>query len=230
MRDGGGLAPAPVGNANAGTHMSGSVHVVAHPVLQHNLTQMRRRETLPPEFRVLMSGAGALLLYEATRSLPTTDVAIETPLAATSMPSLELTPVCLVPILRAGLGMAAQMLEIVPRATVAHLGLYRDPRTLEAVEYFFKAPANFAESHVFVVDPMLATGHSAVAALNRLKRLSPRTLTFICLLAAPEGVALLQTGHPDVPIFTGAIDERLNDHAYIVPGLGDAGDRLYGTH
>ena len=227
MRDG--LAPAPVGKINAGADMSGSVHVVAHPVLQHNLTQMRRRETLPPEFRVLMSGAGALLLYEATRGLPTTDVRIETPLAATSVPSLERTPVCLVPILRAGLGMAAQMLEIVPRATVAHLGLYRDPATLEAIEYFFKAPPNFAESHVFVVDPMLATGHSAAAALTRLKRLSPRTLTFICLLAAPEGVALLRAAHPDVPVFTGAIDERLNDHAYIVPGLGDAGDRLYGT-
>jgi uracil phosphoribosyltransferase len=196
------------------------VQVVAHPVLQHNLTQMRRRETLPPEFRVLMSGAGALLLYEATRGLPTTDVRIETQLATTTVPSLERTLICLVPILRAGLGMA----------TVAHLGLYRDPKTLEAVEYFFKAPANFAESHVFVVDPMLATGHSAVAALKRLKRLSPRTLTFICLLAAPEGVALLQAEHPDVPIFTAAIDDRLDDHAYIVPGLGDAGDRLYGAH
>ncbi|MDQ2081144.1 uracil phosphoribosyltransferase [Xanthobacteraceae bacterium Astr-EGSB] len=209
--------------------MSGMVHVVAHPVLKHNLTQMRRRETLPPEFRVLMSGAGALLLYEATRELPTTDVRIETPVASTSAPSLERTPVCLVPILRAGLGLAAQMLDIVPRATVAHLGLYRDPKTLEAVEYFFKAPANFGESHVFVIDPMLATGHSAAAALKKLKRLSPRTLTFICLLAAPEGVALLQAQHPDVPIYTGAIDDRLNDHAYIVPGLGDAGDRLYGT-
>jgi len=209
--------------------MSSLVHVVAHPVLQHNLTQMRRRETPPPEFRVLMSGAGALLLYEATRGLPTTDVRIETPVASTSAPSLEQTPVCLVPILRAGLGLAAQMLDIVPRATVAHLGLYRDPKTLEAVEYFFKAPANFSESHVFVVDPMLATGHSAVAALKRLKRLTPRTLTFICLLSAPEGVALLQAEHPDVPIFTGSMDARLNDHAYIVPGLGDAGDRLYGT-
>jgi len=209
--------------------MSSLVHVVAHPVLKHNLTQMRRRETLPPEFRVLMSGAGALLLYEATRELPTTDVRIETPVASTSAPSLERTPVCLVPILRAGLGLAAQMLDIVPRATVAHLGLYRDPKTLEAVEYFFKAPANFGESHVFVIDPMLATGHSAAAALKKLKRLSPRTLTFICLLAAPEGVALLQAQHPDVPIYTGAIDDRLNDHAYIVPGLGDAGDRLYGT-
>lgn len=210
--------------------MSGSVHVVVHPVLQHNLTQMRRRETLPPEFRVLMSGAGALLLYEATRGLPTTEVRIETPLAATSVPSLAHTAVCLVPILRAGLGLAAQMLEVVPRATVAHLGLYRDPKTLAAVEYFFKAPANFGESHVFVIDPMLATGHSAVAAFSRLKRLSPRSLTFICLLAAPEGVALLQAEHPDVHIFTAAIDDRLDDHAYIVPGLGDAGDRLYGTH
>lgn len=207
-----------------------SVQVIAHPVLQHNLTQMRRRETLPSEFRVLMSGAGALLLYEATRGLPTTDVRIETQLATTIVPSLERTPICLVPILRAGLGMAAQMLEVVPLATVAHLGLYRDPKTLEAIEYFFKAPANFAESHVFVVDPMLATGHSAVAALNRLKSLSPRTLTFICLLAAPEGVTFLQAEHPDVPIFTAAIDDRLDDHAYIVPGLGDAGDRLYGTH
>lgn len=209
--------------------MSGLVNVVAHPVLQHNLTKMRRRETQPSEFRVLMSGAGALLLYEATRGLPTHDVPIQTPLAPASMPSLERTAICLVPILRAGLGMAAQMLDIVPAATVAHLGLYRDPKTLEAIEYFFKAPPNFAESHVFVVDPMLATGHSAAAALKRLKRLSPRTLTMICLLAAPEGIAVLQAEHPDVPIFTASIDERLNDHAYIVPGLGDAGDRLYGT-
>ena len=211
--------------------MSGSVHVVAHPVLQHNLTQMRRRETLPPEFRVLMSGAGALLLYEATRGLPTTDVRIETPLAVTSMPSLECTPVCLVPILRAGLGLAAQMLEVTPRATVAHLGLYRDPKTLAAVEYFFNSPANFGESHVFVVDPMLATGHSSAAAADTLNKrgLSDDNIRMMVLVAAPEGVRVFHTAHPKIHVFAAALDSHLNENAYIVPGLGDAGDRLFGT-
>lgn len=209
--------------------MSSTVTVISHPVVQHKLTQMRRSETRPPEFRALMYSTGALLLYEATRDLPTQSVEIVTPLIQTPAPTLDMTPICLVPILRAGLGMAESMLEVVPSAAVAHVGIYRDPKTLDAIEYYFKAPPNLADCHTFVVDPMLATGHSSVAAIRRIKQASARNIRFICLLAAPEGIAVMQAEHPDVPIYTASIDEKLNDHAYIVPGLGDAGDRLYAT-
>ncbi len=209
--------------------MDGSVHVVSHPVLQHKLTLLRRSETEPPEFRVLMRDVGALLLYEATRELPLRDVQIETPLGPFAAPTLDSVNICLAPVLRAGLGMVERMLDLLPFAKVAHVGLYRDPKTLEAIEYYFKAPAGFADHDVFVVDPMLATGHSAAAAIGRIKELSVKRIKLISVLAAPEGIALLQADHPDVPIYTASVDSKLDDHAYIVPGLGDAGDRLYGT-
>ena len=204
--------------------------VVSHPLVQHKLTLIRDKARSTKSFRELLKEIGMLLCYEVTRDLPLTEVEIETPLARTKARRIAGKKLVLAPVLRAGMTFVEGMLDLVPSARVAHAGLYREPETFVAVEYFFKAPPNFGESHAFVIDPMLATGHSAVAALTRLKRLTPRTLTFICLLAAPEGVALLQAEHPDVPIFTASIDDRLNDHAYIVPGLGDAGDRLYGTH
>lgn len=209
--------------------MDGSVHVVRHPLVQHKLTLMRRRETAPPEFRVLMRDMGTLLLYEATRDLPLHDVEIETPLVRAAAPALATADICLVPILRAGLGLVESMLDLIPSAQVAHIGIYRDPKTLDAIEYYFKAPANLSACHTFIIDPMLATGHSAVAAVRRLKQASVSRLTLICLLASPAGVALMQAEHPDVPIYTASIDAKLDGHAYIVPGLGDAGDRLFGT-
>ncbi len=209
--------------------MDGSVNVVSHPVVQHKLTQLRRNETAPPEFRVLMRDVGALMLYEATRDLPLRDVQIETPLGPFAAAALDGTNICLAPVLRAGLGMVESMLDLLPFAKVAHVGLYRDPKTLEAIEYYFKVPAGFSSYVVFIVDPMLATGHSAAAAITRIKELSVKRIRLISLLAAPEGVALLRAEHPDVPIYTASIDSKLDGHAYIVPGLGDAGDRLYGT-
>jgi uracil phosphoribosyltransferase len=209
--------------------MSDSVHVVSHPLVQHHLTRMRHVETAPPEFRRLLREIGRLLLYEATRDLALHDIQIRTPLIETSAPAVHDAGICLIPILRAGLGMVDSMSDLIPAAAVAHLGLYRDPKTLNAIEYYFKPPANFAAFEVIIVDPMLATGHSAVAAINRIKQFSVRGIKLICLLAAPEGIALVQAEHPDVPIFTASIDASLNDHAYIVPGLGDAGDRLFGT-
>lgn len=209
--------------------MDGSVHVVSHPVVQHKLTLLRRSETAPPEFRVLMRDVGALLLYEATRDLPLRDVQITTPLGEFPAPTLDGADICLAPVLRAGLGMVESMLDLFPTARVAHVGLYRDPKSLDAIEYYFKAPAGFSTCDVFIVDPMLATGHSAAAAIERIKERSVKRIKLISLLAAPEGVALLQAEHPDVPIYTASVDSKLDDHAYIVPGLGDAGDRLYGT-
>jgi uracil phosphoribosyltransferase len=209
--------------------MTGSVHVISHPLVQHKLTLMRRRETAPPEFRVLMRDMGTLLLYEATRDLPLHDVQIETPLVRAPAPALAAPDICLVPILRAGLGIVESMLDLIPSAGVAHIGLYRDPKTLEAIEYYFKAPANLAACNTFVIDPMLATGHSAAAAVRRLKDASVSKLTVICLLAAPAGIAAFHGEHPDVPVYTASVDTELDGHAYIVPGLGDAGDRLFGT-
>jgi len=209
--------------------MSASIHVVSHPLVQHKLTRLRQSETMPSEFRVLMRDVGMLLLYEATRDLPLRDVQIQTPLGQFAAPTLDNLNICLAPILRAGLGMVESMLDLMPFAKVAHVGLYRDPKTLEAIEYYFKAPTDFSACSVFIVDPMLATGNSAIAAVDCIKKRAVNQIRLISLLAAPEGVASVQAEHPDVPIYTASVDTKLDAHAYIVPGLGDAGDRLYGT-
>lgn len=206
-----------------------NVTVVEHPLVQHKLTLMRKRDTTVVQFRQLAREVALLLAYEVTRDLAMTTTPIETPLAGMSAPALAGKKLCLVSILRAGNGLLDGMLDLVPSARVGHVGLYRDPDTLEAVHYYYKVPEDMAERRVIVVDPMLATGNSAVAALDKLKASGARTIKFVCLLAAPEGVRQLHAHHPDVPIVTAAVDERLNDHGYIVPGLGDAGDRLFGT-
>ena len=205
------------------------VTVVDHPLVAHKLTIMRRKDTSTKSFRQLLREISLLLAYEATRGLELTTVEIETPLTTMQAPTLAGKKLVFAPILRAGMGLLEGMLELVPSARVAHVGLYRDPKTLTAVEYYFKAPEDVADRTVIVLDPMLATANSASAAIERLKEAGVRDLRFVCLLAAPEGVAKLRSEHPDVPIFTAAIDECLNDHGYIVPGLGDAGDRIYGT-
>jgi uracil phosphoribosyltransferase len=206
-----------------------NVTVVDHPLVQHKLTLMRKRETTTVKFRQLSREVSTLLAYEVTRDLPLTTTSIETPLAEMTAPALAGKKLCVVSILRAGDGLLPGMLDLVPSARVGHVGIYRDPESLTAVEYYFKVPEDLQERLVIVVDPMLATGNSAVAAVSRLKEAGAQQIKFVCLLAAPEGVAQFQSVHPDVPIFTAAIDQRLNDHGYIVPGLGDAGDRLYGT-
>ncbi|MEZ5935777.1 MAG: uracil phosphoribosyltransferase [Alphaproteobacteria bacterium] len=208
---------------------SDQVIVVDHPLVQHKLTLMRRTDTAVVQFRQLAREVALLLAYEVTRDLPLTTIDIETPVAPTKAPALAGKKLCLVSILRAGNGLLDGMLDLVPSARVGHIGIYRDPSTLVAVEYYYKVPEDLPERLVIVVDPMLATGNSAVAAVSKLKDDGAEQLKFACLLASPEGIAQMQEVHPDVPIFTAAIDERLNDHGYIVPGLGDAGDRLYGT-
>jgi uracil phosphoribosyltransferase len=190
---------------------------------------MRRKDTSTEMFRRRLGEIAQLLAYEVTRDLPLEQVEIETPLVKMKAPQISGKKLCLVSILRAGNGMLDGMLEILPAARVGHVGLYRDPATLVPVEYYFKVPEDIADRLVIVVDPMLATGHSAVAALNRLKEAGAVTIKYVCLLAAPEGVAALRQAHPDVPIFTAAVDDHLNEHGYIIPGLGDAGDRLFGT-
>jgi uracil phosphoribosyltransferase len=207
----------------------GKVTIVDHPLVQHKLTIMRDVETSTAGFRQLMREVSALLCYEATRDLALTKTRIRTPLAEMEAPALAGKKLVFASILRAGNGLLEGMLELVPPARVAHIGLYRDPETLKAVEYYFKAPADLAERVVIVVDPMLATANSAVAAIDRLKQAGARDIRLICLLAAPEGIARLHGVHPDVPLVTAAIDSHLDAHGYIVPGLGDAGDRLYGT-
>ena len=209
--------------------MASNVTVVEHPLVQHKLALMRRRETTTAEFRTLLREISLLLAYEVTRDLPLTEVEIETPLAKTQGPKLEGKKMVLISILRAGNGLLEGMLDLVPSARVGHIGLYRDPKTLVAVEYYFKVPESLEERQVIVVDPMLATGNSAAAALSRIKAAGAKTIKYVCLLAAPEGIKALGEAHPDVPIYTAAVDDHLNDHGYIVPGLGDAGDRLYGT-
>jgi uracil phosphoribosyltransferase len=209
--------------------MAGQVHVIDHPVVQHKLTRMRRKETDTGDFRRLLREISMLFTYEVTRDLPLTSVEIDTPIARMRAPILPEKSLCFVSILRAGNGILDGMLEVIPSARVGHVGLYRDPETLVAVEYYFKVPDDSALRHMIVVDPMLATANSAIAAVRRLKEIGPLSMKFICLVAAPEGVAAFHDEHPDVPIYTAAIDERLNEHGYIVPGLGDAGDRLYGT-
>lgn len=205
------------------------VTIVDHPLVQHKLTILRDKETSTRSFRALLREISVLLCYEVTRDLPLEDVAIETPVAAMTGKQLAGKKLVFAPILRAGMGLLDGMLELVPSARVAHIGLYRDPKTLKAVEYYFKAPSDVADRLVIVVDPMLATGHTAVAALDRLKENGVTDIRLVCLLSAPEGIDVVRSHHPDVPIWTAAIDERLNEHSYIVPGLGDAGDRMYGT-
>ena len=206
-----------------------NVTVVSHPLVQHKLTLMRRKETPSSEFRLLLREIALLLAYEVTRDLPLTVRPIETPLAEMDAPALAGKKLCIVSILRAGNGILEGILDLIPSARVGHIGLYRNPETLEPVEYYFKVPHDIADRPVIVVDPMLATGHSASAAISRLKDRGAANIRYVCLLAAPEGVRALGEAHPDVPIFTASIDSHLNDHGYIVPGLGDAGDRLFGT-
>lgn len=211
------------------TGTTGKVTVVSHPLVQHKLTIMRKKETSVGKFRRLAGEIAMLLAYEVTRDMPTVLTDIETPLMPTRAPMLKGREIVIVSILRAGNGILDGMLRLIPSAHVGHIGLYREPKTHVAVEYYFKLPPNLPERDVIVVDPMLATGHSAVAAVDRIKEKNPRSLKFVCLLAAPEGVAFFHEHHSDVPIFTAAIDQGLNEKKYIVPGLGDAGDRLFGT-
>jgi uracil phosphoribosyltransferase len=205
------------------------VFVVDHPLVQHKLTLMREVNRSTKGFRQLLNEIGMLLCYEVTRDLPTEMTEIETPLAKMQAPILAGKKLVLAPILRAGVGFLDGMLELLPSARVAHVGLYRDPATLVAVEYYFKAPHDLHDRLVIVTDPMLATANSATAAVERLKERGAKDIRFVCLLAAPEGIAKLRGEHPDVSIWTASIDERLDEHGYIVPGLGDAGDRMYGT-
>ena len=205
------------------------VTVVSHPLVQHKLTLMRDRDAPTALFRQLLREISTLLCYEVTRDLPLEMVEIETPIQSMSAPRLAGKKLVLAPILRAGVGLLEGMLDLIPSARVAHIGIYRDPETLVAVEYYFKATEDIAERLVVVIDPMLATANTAVAAIDRLKERGVTNLRMVCLVASPEGLERLRAWHPDVPVWTAAIDERLNEHGYIVPGLGDAGDRLFGT-
>lgn len=207
----------------------GIVHTLDHPLIQHKLTLMRDKDRSTSGFRRLLNEIGMLMAYELTRDMPTQAVAVDTPLERTTGRVIDGKKTVLVPILRAGLGLVDGMLEVVPGARVGHIGLYRDKITLQAVEYYFKMPDHMDERDVIVLDPMLATGHSAAAAVTRLKALSPRSIRFASLVAAPEGIAHFHAAHPDVALYTCAVDRQLNDHGYILPGLGDAGDRIFGT-
>ena len=206
-----------------------NVTVVDHPLVQHKLSLMRRKETPTALFRQLIREVTLLLGYEVTRDLPLANVRIETPLTEMDAPMLTGKKLVFISVLRAGNGLLEGMLDLVPSARVGHVGLYRDPDTLVAVEYYFKVPEELDERKVIIVDPMLATANSAIAAVQRVKEAGARDIKFVCLLAAPEGIEAFQQAHPDVQIITAAIDDQLNDHGYIVPGLGDAGDRIYGT-
>ena len=206
-----------------------NVHLINHPLVQHKLTLMRRKDASTNTFRTLLNELSSLMAYEVTRDMPLQDVQIETPLEPMTGRMIDGKKLVFVSILRAGNGILEGMLNVVPGARVGHVGLYRDPATLQAVEYYFKMPSEMAERDIVVVDPMLATGNSAIAAIDRLKKLQPKSIKFVCLLTCPEGIAALQKAHPDVPIYTAAIDRQLNDHGYILPGLGDAGDRIFGT-
>lgn len=209
--------------------MAPEVHVITHPLVQHKLTLMRKKETGTQEFRRLLGEVSMLLGYEVTRDLEVELVDIETPMMPMKAPMIEGKKVVLISILRAGTGLLDGMLRILPSARVGHVGLYRDPKTLQAVEYYFKVPSGMEDRHVIVLDPMLATGNSAIAAVERIKETKPRSIKFVCLVAAPEGVSAFHEAHPDVPIYTPAIDDKLNEEGYILPGLGDAGDRIFGT-
>ncbi len=205
------------------------VHVIDHPLIQHKLTLMRQKDRSTNSFRRLLGEISMLMAYEVTRDMPTRLVEIETPLETMMSPMIEGRKTVFVVIMRAGSGFLDGMLEVVPGARVGHIGLYRDPKTLVAVEYYFKMPGDMHERDAIVLDPMLATGNSAAAAVERLKETRPRSIRFVSLLAAPEGLSRFHAHHPDVPVYTAAIDRQLNDHGYIVPGLGDAGDRMFGT-
>ena len=209
--------------------MTSNVHVIDHPLVQHKLTLMRRKETSTNNFRRMLNEIGSLMAYEVTRDMPMHDVEIETPLERMKAKLIDGKKLVFVPILRAGTGLLDGFLSVVPASRVGHVGLYRDPKTLVAVEYYFKMPHGMAERDAIVLDPMLATGNSAVAAVERLKETRPRSIRFVCLVACPEGIKTFHAAHPDVPIYTAAIDRQLNDHGYILPGLGDAGDRIFGT-
>ena len=206
-----------------------AVHLVSHPLVQHKLTLLRQKDRSTNSFRRLLHEISMLMAYEVTREMPTQLIEIETPLESMHSPVIDGKKTVFVVVMRAGSGFLDGMLEVVPGARVGHVGLYRDPKTLGAVEYYFKMPQAMHERDAIVLDPMLATGNSAVAAVERLKETGPRSIRFVCLLAAPEGLRTFHAHHPDVPVTTAAVDQRLNEHGYIVPGLGDAGDRLFGT-
>ena len=205
------------------------VHHIQHPLVQHKLTLMRKEEASTSSFRRLLTELSTLMAYEVTRDLPLHDVTIQTPLETMQSKVIDGKKIVLVSILRAGNGILDGMLNVIPGARVGHIGLYRDPKTLGAVEYYFKMPHDMHERDVIVLDPMLATGNSAIAAVERLKELRPKSIKFVCILTVPEGIKAFHGAHPDVPIYTAAIDRQLNDHGYILPGLGDAGDRIFGT-
>jgi uracil phosphoribosyltransferase len=207
----------------------GTVTVIDHPLVQHKLALLRDKETGPKEFRELVDEISTLMAYEVTRDLSLEEVEIETPMQKTRVNMLKGKKIGVVPILRAGLGMLDGVLKLIPAAKVGHIGIYRDPESLEPVEYYCKMPTDVAERDLIIIDPMLATGGSASAAISFVKERQPRSIKLMCLISAPEGIERVQKDHPDVDIFTAAIDERLDDNAYIIPGLGDAGDRLYGT-
>jgi uracil phosphoribosyltransferase len=209
--------------------MSRAVHVIEHPLVQHKLSLLRQADRSTMSFRRLVNEIGVLLAYEVTREMPTHEVEIDTPLERMKARQIDGKKIVFVPILRAGVGILDGMLDVVPGARVGHIGLYRDPKTLAAVEYYFKMPHSMQERDAIVLDPMLATGNSAVAAIDRLKETGPRSIRFVCLITCPEGVKTLHDAHPDVPIYTCSVDRGLDDHGYIRPGLGDAGDRIFGT-
>jgi len=211
------------------TTLPANVHLIDHPLVQHKLTLMRKKEASTNTFRRLLGEISNLMAYEVTRDMPMQDVQIETPLETMTARVIDGKKLVFVSILRAGNGILEGMLNVVPGARVGHVGLYRDPKTLTAVEYYFKMPSDMQERDIVIVDPMLATGNSAIAAVERLKELNPKSIKFVCLLTCPEGIAALHRAHPDVPIYTAAIDRQLNSHGYILPGLGDAGDRIFGT-
>ncbi len=208
---------------------TGEVHLIDHPMVQHKMTLMRRKETSTKTFRALANEVSTMLAYEALRHMPTQEVSIETPMETTVGTMIDGKKLVFVSILRAGSGILDGMLTVVPGARVGHIGLYRDPKTLVAIEYYFKMPGELPERDILIADPMLATGHSAVAAVERLKEYGPRSIKFVCLLTCPEGIVTLHEAHPDVPIYTAAVDRGLDANGYIRPGLGDAGDRLFGT-
>jgi uracil phosphoribosyltransferase len=206
-----------------------NVHLIDHPLVQHKLTLMRRKDASTNTFRTLLNELSSLMAYEVTRDMPLQDVEVETPLETMTGKTIDGKKLVFVSILRAGNGILEGMLSVVPGARVGHVGLYRDPETLQPVEYYFKMPQEMEARDIVIVDPMLATGNSAIAAVDRLKKLKPKSIKFVCLLTCPEGIAALQKAHPDVAIYTAAIDRQLNEHGYILPGLGDAGDRIFGT-